>query len=288
MRTFSSYLRILVIMTLIYIVTELLIDIDGYQTVLFHPYILLFFFCIFLIIVSFEVVINALETLTERVITPEKAAEIKERERLAKENHWLKRLWKYLFGLSQKPEESLLLEDHNYDGIKELNNPLPPWWIYLFYTTILFAGVYLVRYHIFDGVDQIQEYEISIHEAKLELEEYKKTAVDLVDASTVEVQTDSGNLSAGKAIFNTQCAVCHRTDGGGSIGPNLTDAFWILGGTIQSIYTTVSEGGRPGKGMIAWKSTLRPSEIQQVSSYIISLGGTNPENPKAPEGEEVK
>ena len=98
---------------------------------------------------------------------------------------------------------------------------------------------------------------------------------------------DPESLSAGKTIYTTQCAVCHRPDGGGSIGPNLTDPYWVLGGDIQSIFSTVSEGGRPGKGMIAWKSTLRPQEIQQVSSYIISLAGTKPENPKAPEGTNV-
>ncbi len=176
-------------------------------------------------------------------------------------------------------------ERESYDGIKELDNRLPPWWIYLFYVTIIFGVVYLARFHVFNDYDQATEYEQEMAAARLAIEEYKKTAKDLVDVNTVELLTDASDLKAGEAIFNTNCAVCHMNDGGGGIGPNLTDEYWILGGGIKNVFRTISEGGRAGKGMVAWKSNLKPSEMAQVASYLLGMQGTTPANPKAPEGE---
>ncbi|MBT8300983.1 MAG: cytochrome c, partial [Maribacter sp.] len=119
----------------------------------------------------------------------------------------------------------------------------------------------------------------------LEIEEYKKTAKGLVDASTVVLLTEASDLSAGKAIFESSCVVCHMADGGGGIGPNLTDDNWILGGGIKNVFNTISEGGRDGKGMVAWKQTLKPLEMAQVASYLLQFQGTTPANPKAPEGD---
>lgn len=121
--------------------------------------------------------------------------------------------------------------------------------------------------------------------AKAAIEEYKKTAKDLVDASTVEFLSGEADLAAGKLIFDNNCVACHMADGGGGIGPNLTDDHWILGGGIKNIFNTVAEGGRDGKGMVAWKQSLKPIEIAQVSSYIMTLHGTTPANPKDPEGD---
>ncbi|NNK71261.1 MAG: c-type cytochrome, partial [Flavobacteriaceae bacterium] len=117
------------------------------------------------------------------------------------------------------------------------------------------------------------------------IEEYKKTAKDLVDINTVEVLTEASDLSSGKRIFETNCVACHMSDGGGGIGPNLTDENWILGGGIKNVFKTVSEGGRDGKGMIAWKMSLKPLEIAQVSSYVLQFEDTTPANPKAAEGD---
>lgn len=182
-------------------------------------------------------------------------------------------------------EEREIVMDHEYDGIRELDNVLPPWWVYLFYGTILFAVVYLVRFHVIGDYNQLEEYEMRMEEARLAVAEYKRTAKDLVDANTVEFLSGASDLAAGKAVFNTYCVACHMADGGGGIGPNLTDDHWILGGSIKDIFNTVSEGGRDGKGMVPWKQTLKPVEIAQVSSYIKTLAGTVPANPKAPEGE---
>lgn len=185
---------------------------------------------------------------------------------------------------TQEKEQEIIL-DHNYDGIRELDNNLPPWWVYSFYATILFAVIYMVRYHVFNGVDQVEEYEIAVAQAKKEIEAYKKTAKDLVDFNTVEYLTDTNDLKAGETIFVGNCVACHKVGGGGGIGPNLTDDHWILGGGIKNVFKTISEGGRAGKGMISWKSDLKPNEMAQVASYVLSLHGTNPADPKEPEGE---
>jgi cytochrome c oxidase cbb3-type subunit 3 len=121
--------------------------------------------------------------------------------------------------------------------------------------------------------------------AQAEIAAYKKTAKGLVDVNTVEILTDASDLSAGKNLFETSCVVCHMADGGGGIGPNLTDGNWILGGGIKNVFNTIAEGGRDGKGMIAWKQTLKPEQMAQVASYVLKFGGTTPANPKAPEGE---
>lgn len=186
-------------------------------------------------------------------------------------------------------EEDEIILDHNYDGIKELDNNLPPWWLYMFYATIIFAAVYLVRYHVLGADNQEMEYAQAVAEAKRELAAFKSNSKEaVIDAETVTVLTDAGDLSRGKAVYNLNCAACHVADGGGGIGPNLTDEYWILGGGVKNIFNTISNGGRDGKGMVAWNKTLKPKDIQKVASYIISLQGTTPAKPKEPQGELYK
>ena len=181
-------------------------------------------------------------------------------------------------------EEHEIILDHDYDGIKELNNNLPPWWLYSFYISIIFAVVYMAKYHIMDGDTQLDEYNTQMAEAKLQIEEYKKTAKDLVDYNTVQM-LEGEDLKAGKNIWDQNCAVCHMADGGGGIGPNMTDDYYILGGGIKNIFKTISEGGRPGRYGSMVQKGLRASQIAQVASYIVTLNGTTPANPKDPEGE---
>lgn len=186
-------------------------------------------------------------------------------------------------------EEDEIILDHNYDGIKELDNNLPPWWLYMFYATIIFAAVYLVRYHVLGADNQEMEYAQAVAEAKRELAAFKSNSKEaVIDAETVTVLTDAGDLSRGKAVYNLNCAACHIADGGGGIGPNLTDEYWILGGGIKNVFNTISNGGRDGKGMVAWNKTLKPKDIQKVASYILSLQGTTPAKPKEPQGELYK
>ncbi|WP_369047588.1 cbb3-type cytochrome c oxidase N-terminal domain-containing protein [Tenacibaculum sp. UWU-22] len=183
-------------------------------------------------------------------------------------------------------QESEIILDHNYDGIKELDNKLPPWWIYMFYATIIFAVIYITKYEVLGGDTQVDEYNKAVAEAQQALAKYKATSKDaIIDAESVTLLTDDADLNRGKAIFKLNCIACHAPDGGGGIGPNLTDKHWILGGGIKNVFHTVSNGGRDGKGMIAWNKTLKPQDIQKVASYIISLQGTTPANPKAPQGD---
>jgi len=129
------------------------------------------------------------------------------------------------------------------------------------------------------------EYETEIAKAKLEVEEYKRSNPELLNVENVALLTEESDLKAGKTIFDTYCVVCHKADGGGGIGPNLTDEIWILGGGIKNVFTTISEGGRDGKGMVSWKQDLKPQEIAQVSSYVLGFQGTTPAEPKAAEGD---
>ncbi len=200
-------------------------------------------------------------------------------------NNWLERTYKKSFGSKPIEEEHKIILDHNYDGIKELDNNLPPWWIYSFYASMIFAVIYLFKYEVFDGDNQYDELATEYAEAKISIEKYKKTAKNLVDFNTVELLTAASDLEKGKVLYETNCVACHKADGGGGIGPNLTDENWILGGGIKNVFKTVLEGGRDGKGMIAWKQSLKPVEIAQVSSYLLEFQGTTSAEPKAPEGD---
>lgn len=252
-----------------------------------QPWLWAFYGFIILAYTAAEICVVALENLLYRTLNPEAQAKYDEKRALEKVNQfkWFKDTYKKLLGSKPIEQEGEIVLDHNYDGIRELDNKLPPWWVYGFYATIIFAVVYMARYHIFDGIDQAEEYEIAVSEAKIEIEEYKKTAKDLVDFNTVELLTDADDLKAGETIFTGNCVACHKVGGGGGIGPNLTDDHWILGGGVKNVFKTISEGGRAGKGMVAWKSDLKPSEMAQVASYVLSLHGTNPADAKEPEGE---
>ena len=181
-------------------------------------------------------------------------------------------------------EEDIMLH-HDYDGIKELDNVLPPWWVYLFYGTIVFAAVYLVRFHIMGDYTQVEEFNKEIELAELEKSKLPKDPADEVSYETVVAVTDDASLAKGKEIFKNACAACHKADGGGLVGPNLTDKHWINGGGIKNIFKIISEGSKNNPSMVAWKSNLSSKDIQSVSSYILTLAGTNPPDAKAAEGE---
>lgn len=180
-------------------------------------------------------------------------------------------------------EETVLL-DHDYDGIRELDNHLPPWWKWLFYVTIGWGAVYLLVYHVF-GVFPLMEdeYLIEVEQAKIAMEERMKTLDFVIDENTVEFTDVQSHLANGQAIYDRECLACHGKFGEGLIGPNLTDDYWVHGGSIKDIFRTVKYGV-PQKGMIAWQSKLNPEEMRDVSSYIMTMHGTNPPNAKAPEG----
>ncbi|MBP0903353.1 cbb3-type cytochrome c oxidase N-terminal domain-containing protein [Mariniflexile gromovii] len=280
-----SWVRVPLIFFIIFGVVEYVIDSGNKPAFVEYPAVLLFLLLVLLILIAIEAIIGALENvMLHRLDEEAKARFLAEKESSIKFT-WLSNIYKKLLGQKPMEVESEIILDHNYDGIKELDNDLPPWWKYGFYISIVFGAVYLLRYHVFQGQNQYDELDTELAEAKTAIETYKKTAKDLVDANTVTLLTDASDLSAGKATFETNCVACHMADGGGGIGPNLTDDHWILGGGIKNVFHTISEGGRSGKGMIAWKAQLKPAQIAQVASYVLSLQGTTPANPKAPEGD---
>jgi cytochrome c oxidase cbb3-type subunit 3 len=167
-------------------------------------------------------------------------------------------------------DESSILMDHEYDGIRELDNNLPPWWKWGFYATIVFAIIYLFHYHILKTGDlQIAEYEKDVAAAQIEIDAYLADQKMSVDENTVTFLTDIAELNAGKSIFLKNCASCHADDGTGGIGVNLTDGEWIYGNTINNIFKTITYGAQ--NGMQAWKEQLNPIERQQVASFVLSL-----------------
>jgi len=179
-------------------------------------------------------------------------------------------------------KEKDIMLDHDYDGIKELDNNLPPWWKYLFYVTIIFGIVYMLDYHVFHS-SKLQDGEY-LEEVKLaELEKANMVGGKIVDVNTVQQLTDVADLATGQATFTKLCSVCHGSKGEGLVGPNLTDKFWIHGGGIKNVFTTITNGV-PDKGMVSWKTQLTPAQIEEVASYVLSLQGTNPPNPKPPQG----
>jgi len=214
-------------------------------------------------------------------------------------------------------DEKLL--DHEYDGIRELDNDLPGWWLYLFYITIIWAVAYLLYYHVLDvGYLSADEYKKEMNPAYVRakdadakilgiFDDYHSplynpngdvtpaTLADVVakpvytvetaatDTATYEPLTDQASLDAGHAIFTKNCSQCHGKLGEGGIGPNLTDDYWIHGGLFADKVKLIKYGF-PSKGMISWRGTLQPEQILEVASYIESLRGSNPPNPKAPQG----
>lgn len=182
-------------------------------------------------------------------------------------------------------KEADVLLDHNYDGIKELDNNLPPWWKYGFYLTIIFAVIYMVDYHVVGaGNVQLDEYNAQLAEAELQKAERLKLVANNVDESTVTYLTEETAIANGNKIYVDKCLVCHGKAGEGIVGPNLTDEYWIHGGAAGDIFKTIKYGV-PSKGMLAWQGQLTPVQIQEVTSFIHTLKGTKPANAKAPQGD---
>jgi cytochrome c oxidase cbb3-type subunit 3 len=195
-----------------------------------------------------------------------------------------------------KERDELL--DHAYDGIREYNNPLPKWWLWLFYGTILFAVFYIPWYWLGFALSGPEEYKQELAEARLLHPEAAAPAAppDHSEAqhnapatgkAALAPKLDAQTLEAGKAVFAQNCVPCHGPQGQGVIGPNLTDEYWLHGDSYANIVRVITNGV-PDKGMIAWRATLGPQKIEQVAAYVVSLGGTHPPNPKAPQGQLYK
>lgn len=193
--------------------------------------------------------------------------------------------WQYITGLRPISQEKDLMMEHAYDGIAELDNPTPPWFMWLFYSTIGFAAIYLLIFHVIGSGDiMAQEYTQEMAIADKQREEYIKKVAGSINENTVTLLKDTKSVGEGKTLFNQYCTACHGEKGEGKVGPNLTDVYWLHGGNVKSVFHTITEGV-PEKGMISWKKQLNPLQIQQVTSYVLSLQGTNPAGAKEPQGE---
>jgi len=186
-------------------------------------------------------------------------------------------------------EEETVMLDHDYDGIKELDNHLPPWWKALFYITIIIGIIYFFNYHVIHIFPlQEEEYANELKKAEeLQASLAESGSVETIDISNPEPDMEASAIEDGRSIFQTNCVSCHMADGGGNIGPNLTDDYWLHGGDFKSIFTTVHEGVS-GTSMIPWKNVLSDVQVRNVASYVTTLIGTTPANPKEPQGELVE
>ncbi len=278
-----AYVRVPLIFAIVMGALEYFIDSGDKPAFIKYPMVALFLGVFLFLLIAIEIVVDAVDKVTYSLLSEEQKKQLAEAQSVSFADS---KLMKLLTRSKDIEHEADVMLDHDYDGIKELDNVLPPWWVGLFYACIVFAVVYLVRFHVIGDYNQEEEFIAEMEQKDKEVQEYLKTAPDLMTKDKVTLLTDAASLAEGANIFKTNCVACHRPDAGGAIGPNLTDKYWILGGGIKNVFNTITEGGRSGKGMVAWKETLKPTEIQKVASYVLSLQGSNPKDPKPSEGEE--
>lgn len=250
---------------------------------------LLFYFGIFTVagaLLALWNLYNAVVESTKLKLLQEMGLEGLEKAGLsAPKESWWKRQYKKWTNVVPIEREQDVMLDHNYDGIRELDNSLPPWWVAMFYITIVAGVAYFSYYHLSDyGISSQEEYVQEVEEAAVAVKAYLATQANTVDETNVEMLTDVDQIAMGATTFNSYCAACHGTAGEGGVGPNLTDNYWLHGGSIKDIFKTIKYGV-PEKGMVSWKTQLRPVDIHRVASYIQTLVGTQPANPKEPQGE---
>lgn len=240
-----------------------------------------------LILLALLVVLRAFKVLSRVIMKyegytdAEIAAELKPAK---KEKKPKAEVWNKLLSLRPLSEEKDLLIEHDYDGIQELDNPVPGWFMYLFYVTIIFAASYLLIYHVF-GVGQLQydEYKTEIAQADAAKKIYLSKQANRVDETTVKLVNDPKVFAAGQLIFTQSCMPCHGDHAQGNVGPNLTDDYWLHGGKINDVFKTIKYGVL-AKGMPTWEKQLSAKQISDVANYVKSLHGTNPAGAKSPQG----
>ena len=281
-----SYVRVPLLFAIVFAALEYFIDSGDRPAFIKFPMVALFLGVFLFLLIAIEIVIDAVDKVTYHLLTDEQKKQLSEAQSVSfTESKWYQNMVSKLTRSKEIEREEDIMLDHDYDGIKELDNVLPPWWVYLFYGTIIFALVYMIRFHVMNEYDQEQEFKNEVELAELEKSKLPKSAADEISYETVVAVTDATSLAKGKEIFNNACAACHKADGGGLVGPNLTDKHWINGGGIKNIFKLISEGSKNNPSMVAWKANLSAKDIQSVSSYILTLEGTNPPDAKAAEGE---
>ncbi len=181
------------------------------------------------------------------------------------------------------PEEPRF--EHSYDGIEEYDNPMPRWWVYIFWATIIYSVIYLLNVvpKIGEGSGRIAQYEADVARAERTYARFRTPAGPPTEQALAAIAGDPTRMAAAKKAFSTNCAACHKEDGGGLIGPNLTDDAWLHGGTPEDIWTTIHDGVLD-KGMPAWGKVLAPEVVALLAAHVVSLEGTSPKDAKAPQG----
>lgn len=252
---------------------------SGNESFIFYLVISLVFFVMILVLV---VAIYTLSIL-KMIIKSERG---QTEEEVETETWWDKLKLKMTDAVPVEQEETVLLT-HEYDGIKELDNHLPPWWKWLFYATIIFAVFYLAVHHVWKTAPlQIQEYQNELLAAAQLEEERGGDDEDAINEDNVTFSNEVAVIEKGKQLYDVNCVACHRNDAGGlpGLGPNLTDEYWLHGGGIKNIFKTIQNGVQ-GTSMISWKTQMSPEDMRSVASYVMTVEGTNPPNAREPQGE---
>lgn len=249
------------------------------QETIFYAVVGMVFLVALLVLLVAINVLQLLKAFVKKDLTEEQLAASEA------EPGWFAQLWAKWNDFKPMEKEEEILLDHNYDGIQELDNHLPPWWKGLFYVTIVYAVVYIMVFHVFKTSPlQEEQYELEVARAEEAAALRASNQVSVFDDSNLVYEANSSYISSGKQIFESQCGTCHAANGGGGAGPNLTDDYWLHGGKFQDIYNTV-KNGIPGTTMIQWSMILSPEKVRDVATYVRSIRGTNPPGGKGPQGE---
>lgn len=285
-----KYLRIILVILLITAFQPVIAAEDGPSAAELMNYVGYgaIVFMLILFTVAMLVILKAVRVLTRVILKTEGYSEEEIAAELTpakKEKKPKAEVWQKLLSLRPLEEEKDMMLDHTVDDIQELDNPIPAWFMYLFYSTIVFAVCYLLIYHVFDLAPlQYDEYKTEVAQANIAKAQYLSKAANKVDENTVKLVTDPAVLASGQGIFKQSCAACHGEHAQGNVGPNLTDDYWLHGGKISDVFKTI-EYGVAAKGMPTWEKQLSPKQISDVANYVKSLHGSNPANPKAPQGD---
>lgn len=281
-----AYVRVPLIFAIVFGALEYFIDSGNQPAFIKYPMVSLFLVIFLFLLVAIEIVMDAVDNVTYHMLTEEQKDKLKNAQSIPfTQSSFYKNIMKKLTRSKEVEHESDLMLEHDYDGIRELDNVLPPWWVYLFYATILFGVVYIFKYQLSSGNTQADEFKQEVELAQAQQTKTAAATPDNITVDNVVVLTDAADLAKGKEVFGNVCAACHKKDGGGDVGPNLTDEFWINGGGIKNVFKVISEGSKNNASMQPWNKTFKPAEIQRIASYVLSLQGTKPAVAKPAQGE---
>ncbi|GGC94477.1 cytochrome c oxidase subunit III [Flavobacterium lutivivi] len=286
-KIFPSYVRVPLIFALVFIAMEYFVDSGDKPAFVKYPMLALFLGVFLFLLIAIEIVVSAVDKVTYHLLTDEQKKQLEEAQSVSfADSKFAKGIMQKLTRSKSVEQESDVMLDHDYDGIKELDNVLPPWWVNLFYATIIFAAVYLLRFHVFGGYTQDEEFKTEVELAEADMLKNKANSPqEEITFDKVTLLTDAADLAQGKEIYTNSCAACHKVDGGGVVGPNLTDEYWINGGGIKNVFKLIAEGSKNNPTMVGWAKTLGTKQVQKVASYVLSLQGTKPAGGKPAEGE---